>query len=171
MVPASPSSARRSAWRRQASTRRSARSAGCSRLRSPAYRAQSGTRLLAALEAPDAIADRLSAFLNRAAELYTDPGVPPGCLAIETGRSCSDPAVLAVVSAARDELRARIAEAVGLERPELAASLADDMMAALSGLCATARDGAERQVLVHAAATFALGLRARLAEPGPFASA
>lgn len=104
----------------------------------------------------------LHRMLREAAEAYTRPGLPRGCLVISAAVNCSTPEVQQALSAQRtgdlDALERLIQAAVdnGELKPGTdARTLAVFISVTLQGMAAQARDGTERSEL-EAVATLAL---------------
>lgn len=129
------------------------------------YAAGAGAALYEGLEGGGPLAGRLRDLLLRAAQSYTDPARPPGCMVMAALGTTSDPEARAAAAAIGAEAAGRLRAAIAAERPDLADPLTADLAVALGGLSAAARDGLPRAALVHAAETIAAGLAARLSAP------
>ncbi|MEV4459691.1 TetR/AcrR family transcriptional regulator [Microbispora sp. NPDC049633] len=113
-------------------------------------------RALAGEPAARAAVERL---LREAAEVYTDPAHPPGCMVISAGVNTSDPGVIEELRAHREAGKAAIRRRVerdveaGLLAPETdAPALATFYAAVIQGMSTQARDGATREDLQVVAA-------------------
>ncbi|XVQ84656.1 TetR family transcriptional regulator C-terminal domain-containing protein [Microbispora siamensis] len=112
-----------------------------------------------ARQRPRAAVERL---LLEAAEVYTDPAHPPGCMIISAGVNTSDPAVIEELRGHREAGKAAIRRRIerdveaGLLPPQTdAPALATFFAAVIQGMSTQARDGATRADL-DAVATLAL---------------
>lgn len=93
-------------------------------------------------------------LLSEAADVYTDPEHPPGCMIISAGVNTTDPGVAAELrehrEAGKEAIRLRIQRDVeaGLLPPETdAGALATFFAATIQGMSTQARDGAGREDL------------------------
>ncbi|KAB8175373.1 TetR/AcrR family transcriptional regulator [Microbispora catharanthi] len=117
------------------------------------------SRALAGEPTARAAVERL---LHEAAEVYTDPAHPPGCMVISAGINTSDAGVIEELRGHREAGKAAIRRRIerdveaGLLPPETdAPALATFFAAVIQGMSTQARDGATRADL-DAVATLAL---------------
>jgi AcrR family transcriptional regulator len=117
------------------------------------------SRALAGEPTARAAVERL---LREAAEVYTDPAHPPGCMVISAGVNTSDASVIEELRGHREAGKAAIRRRIerdveaGLLPPETdAPALATFFAAVIQGMSTQARDGATRADL-DAVATLAL---------------
>ncbi|MEV7808358.1 TetR/AcrR family transcriptional regulator [Microbispora sp. NPDC088329] len=117
------------------------------------------SRALAGEPTARAAVERL---LGEAAEVYTDPAHPPGCMIISAGVNTSDPGVIEELRGHREAGKAAIRRRIerdaeaGLLPPETdAPALATFFAAVIQGMSTQARDGASREDL-DAVATLAM---------------
>lgn len=105
----------------------------------------------------------LGDVLAEAREVYTDDATCKGCLIMDGTAGCGDAEVRAVTGARKEELRDAVrglAEARGAANPQ---EVADYFLFLLTGLSASARDGAGPAQLDRDLALALVGLRAALA--------
>lgn len=99
--------------------------------------------------APDRpLADSLAALFEAAAESYTAHPKARGCLVIEGAHGTVDTAACQKVTTLWQRSRAAVRDAVGRVEPERADTITDYVLAVLTGISASARDGLGRDRLL-----------------------
>jgi TetR/AcrR family transcriptional regulator, repressor for divergent bdcA len=101
-----------------------------------------------AREQGGSVVDVAERTLLNAARIYPERDSRAGCLVLDGTRNSADPEVRALGVSARRAAREAIRDFVATEYPEKAEELADLVMIALSGLSASARDGADQATLM-----------------------
>jgi len=116
-----------------------------------------------------ALWDGIDQLLHGAADVFTRPGCPPGCAVLSAAATgCDDDVAVELRRRTLTAITARVqaAEGAGELGPDTSAEgLARAIAAAMTGLSALARDGADRAGLHDAATEAVAALRSRLRRP------
>ena len=110
------------------------------------------------------VADAIERLLLAAARVYLKCDDVAGCLVIDAARNSTDPEARAITARKGAAGRAVIRDAIARNHPDRAEALADDVVIAMKGLSAAARDGATLEMLERFAALVARGFRQALAD-------
>lgn len=116
-----------------------------------------------ALNKEGPVGARLRNVLRAAARSYAKRGCPRGCLVMDCTQNAGDPEAAALTERLVALNRAAIAEAVAVEHPRAAETVADYVTTMLRGLSASARNGATARQLESVADLAADSVDARLA--------
>jgi TetR/AcrR family transcriptional repressor for divergent bdcA len=94
------------------------------------------------------LADSLAALFEAAAESYTAHPKARGCLVIEGAHGTVDTAACQKATTLWHKSRAAVRDAVGRIEPERADTITDYVLAVMTGISASARDGLDRDRLL-----------------------
>ncbi|WEX74430.1 TetR/AcrR family transcriptional regulator [Sinorhizobium numidicum] len=101
------------------------------------------------LLAPDRpLGDSLAALFEAAAESYTAHPEAPGCLVIEGAHGTVDAVACQKATTLWQRGRAAVRDAIARSEPERADTITDYIMAVLTGISASARDGLSKERLL-----------------------
>jgi len=127
---------------------------------------EAGERFAAeALAGGGSVADAIERLLRGITRLYLQCDGVAGCLVIDSTRNSPDPEARAITARQGVAGRAMIRNAIAREFPDRAEALADDVVIAMKGLSAAARDGASLETLERFAMMVARAFRRELESP------
>jgi len=128
--------------------------------------AETGERFAAdALAGGGSVADGIERLLLGIARIYLKCDSAAGCLVIDSTRNCAEPEARAITARQGEAGRAIIRDAIAREFPDRAEALADDVVIAMKGMSAAARDGASLETLERFALMVARAFRRELESP------
>lgn len=114
------------------------------------------------LATDEPLAMQIERLLSKAANIYTQPDCPAGCMVLEGVRHCLDPKAASLTADLRRKNRKMLRAHIARSYPEGAGELVDFVLTAMHGLSASARDGVGRKRLQRSARIAAEGFRAHL---------
>jgi TetR/AcrR family transcriptional repressor for divergent bdcA len=117
-----------------------------------------------ALDEGGSVAEVIDRTLANAARLYPERDGAAGCLVLDGTRNCTDAEARALTARVKQTGHEAMREFIAREQPRRASELARQVMIALSGMSAAARDGASRPELEAFAAAFSRTFARELSE-------